>query len=65
MEHCMDKLVSLLPNDYPIKALQLLLVEAPTIIFRMDYYISANSMNDLPVDLVNQLNSIRHGSYGV
>lgn len=62
LEHCLDKLMSLLPEDYPLESLHKLLVEAPTIIFRMDYYVSASDLNDLPADLLHQLNGMRGGS---
>eukprot|EP00892_Ulva_mutabilis_P006299 jgi/Ulvmu1/4040/UM019_0017.1 len=63
LEHCVKKLLSLLPADYPLQSLQKLLVEAPTIIFRMDYYVSASCLEDLPADLLHQLNGMRGGPH--
>lgn len=58
VEQCITRLMNMLPPDYDIGKLQRLLVEAPTIVFRMDHFGSeedVTSLNDLPADLVNRL----------
>lgn len=58
VEQCIERLMSLLPEDYDLKRLQRLLVEAPTIVFRMDHFGGEDditSLNDLPADLVHRL----------
>lgn len=58
VEQCIKRLMSMLPADYDLKRLQRLLVEAPTIIFRMDHFgkeEDVTSLSDLPADLVHRL----------
>jgi hypothetical protein len=58
VEQCITRLMSLLPEDYDLRRLQRLLVEAPTIVFRMDHFGSEEeltSLSDLPSDLVHRL----------
>jgi hypothetical protein len=55
LEHAISKLQALLPEGYPLHKLQAVLVEAPTLIFRMDYYHDARTLLDLPPDLRSTL----------
>lgn len=49
----LDKLKALLPPDYPWKLVQGALVEAPLLIFRMEYYLHVSSFSELPFDVQN------------
>ena len=55
LAHALTKLASLLPKTYPTHKLQAVLAEAPTLIFRMDYYHNASSLSDLPPDFQQTL----------
>lgn len=53
LQLAMDKLTALLPKGYPHDLLQGSLVEAPMLIFRMDYYMHVKSFGELPFDVQN------------
>lgn len=55
VEQCLHKLQSLLPDDYPPSRLQNFIVEAPTTVFRLDHCDDINTLDDLPMDLVDRL----------
>eukprot|EP01025_Chloroclados_australasicus_P021146 TRINITY_DN22194_c0_g1_i1.p1 TRINITY_DN22194_c0_g1~~TRINITY_DN22194_c0_g1_i1.p1 ORF type:complete len:135 (+),score=14.59 TRINITY_DN22194_c0_g1_i1:35-439(+) len=48
----------LLPAPYPRAAVQQLLTQAPTLIFRMELYENATELSDLPTDVVQDLRSL-------
>jgi hypothetical protein len=51
----LNHLEALLPEDYGISRLQSVLTQAPTLIFRMDYYHDARHLSDLPTDFRDTL----------
>jgi hypothetical protein len=55
VEQCLYKLQSLLPDEYPVRHLQKLIVEAPTTVFRLDHCDDITTLDDLPVDLFDRL----------
>ena len=55
VEHAIGKLTALLPANYEPRRLLAVLTEAPTLIFRMDYYTDLRTFAELPADFKETL----------
>ena len=51
LSHTIKSLGALLPADYSLARLQAVIAQAPTLIFRLDYYRGARTLADLPADI--------------